>query len=334
MTLCVAWIRQANGTEELVFATDSTLTGGEKWDHGIKLFELPRKDCLLSFAGSTARAYPLILNLVSSITFDKHLDSPSTNIEEVLKHIAELFTDLIRRIVKEIVSEDIHELRSGARFVFGGWDWQRGLFRVWELFYSKEVEGFLFKEITDDDTKTRFYTFVGDAQQDDFSEQTKKRFQKLLIDEDKLDSKLDMEPLKLLREIALDASIREVGGSLQIAKVYKSSRTEFFGITWPSSDSPPYFQGRKYNQVTKPPVRYLNPETFEIMDMDLPGKINLDDEGIFGLHIDFVRECYPDGEVSNTISERDRHRIKSILKEVAYTQFLQCQQSIGEEQAK
>jgi len=334
MTLCVAWIRQANGTEELVFATDSTLTGGEKWDHGIKLFELPRKDCLLSFAGSTARAYPLILNLVSSITFDKHLDTPSTNIEEVLKHIAELFTDLIRRIVKEIVSEDIHELRSGARFVFGGWDWQRGLFRVWELFYSKEVEGFLFKEITDDDTKTRFYTFVGDAQQDDFSEQTKRRFQQLLIDEGKLDSKLDMEPLKLLREIALDPSIREVGGSLQIAKVYKSSRTEFFGITWPSSDSPPYFQGRKYNQVTKPPVRYLNPDTFEIMDMDLPGKINLDDEGIFGLHIDFVRECYPDGEVSNTISERDRHRIKNILKEVAYTQFLQRQQSIGEEQAE
>jgi len=75
MTLCVAWIRQANNTEELVFATDSTLTGGEKWDHGVKLFELPRKDCLLSFAGSTARAYPLILNLVSSISFDKQLDS-------------------------------------------------------------------------------------------------------------------------------------------------------------------------------------------------------------------------------------------------------------------
>ena len=34
MTLCAAWIRQVNDTEELVFATDSTLTGGERWDHG------------------------------------------------------------------------------------------------------------------------------------------------------------------------------------------------------------------------------------------------------------------------------------------------------------
>ena len=332
MTLCVAWIRQANDTEELVFATDSTLTGGEKWDHGIKLFELPRKDCLLSFAGSTARAYPLVLNLVSSITFDKYLDSPSTHIEEVLKHIADLFTELIQKIVKEIDSEDIHELRSGAHFIFGGWDWQRGLFRVWELFYSTEVEGFLFTEVTNDDSKTRFYTFVGDAQQDDFSEQTKKRFQQLLIDEDKLDSKLDMEPLKLLREIALDTSIREVGGSLQIAKVYKSGRTEFFGITWPSSGSLPYFQGRQYNQVTKPEVRYLNPDTFEIMEMDLPDKINFADEAIYGIHLEFVRECYPNGEVNDAIPERDRYRVKQILKEVAYTQFMAHQLQEAEEE--
>jgi hypothetical protein len=198
----------------------------------------------LRFAGSTARAYPLILNLVSSIRFDNHLDSPGTHIEEVLKHISELFTDLIQKIVKEIDSEDIHELRGGARFLFGGWDWRRGLFRVWELFYEKEVEGFLFNEITDDDTKTRFYTFIGDAQQSDFLDQTRRKFHQLLADEEKLDSKLDMEPLKLLREIALDPSIREVGGSLQIAKVYKSSRTEFFGIAWPASDSAPHFQGR------------------------------------------------------------------------------------------
>ena len=331
MTLCVAWIRQANDTEELVFATDSTLTGGEKWDHGIKLFELPRKDCLLGFAGSTARAYPLVLNLVSSITFDRYLDSPSANIEEVLKHIAELFTELIQKIVKEIDSADIHDLRSEADFLFGGWDWRQGLFRAWKLFYSKEVGSFLFNEVTDDDSKTRFYTFLGDAKQDDFIESTKTRFQQLLINEDKLDSKLDMEPLKLLREIALDANIREVGGSLQIAKVYKSGRTEFFGITWPSSNSPPCFQGREYNQVTKPPVRYLNPDTFEIMEMDLPDKISFSDEAVYGLHLDFVRECYPNGEVSTTISERDRFRIKQILKEVAYTQFMERQQQeIGE----
>jgi hypothetical protein len=325
MTLCVAWIRQTLDTEELVFATDSTLTGGERWDHGVKLFELPRKDCLLSFAGSTARAYPLILNLVSSIRFDSYLDSPATHIEEVLKHISELFTDLIQKIVKEMDLDDIHQLRGEARFLFGGWDWRRGIFRVWELFYAKEVEGFLFKEITDDGTKTRFYVFIGDAQQGNFLDQVKKRFQTLLIDEDKLDSKLDMEPLKLLREIALDASIREVGGSLQIAKVYKSGRTEFFGIAWPSSDSAPHFQGRKYHPSARPPVRYLNPDTFEIMELDLPDKIPLADEMIYGAHIEFVRACYPDGARNGNLSERDRQKIQRVLKDVAYAKFMEQQ---------
>lgn len=220
MTLCVAWIRQASDIEELVFATDSALTGGEKWNHGIKLFELPRKDCLLSFAGNTARAYPLILNLVSSITFDKYLFSASTPIEEVLKHIGELFTELIQEIEREIGPEDIHDT---ARFIFGGWDWHLNLFRVWELFYSEQADSFLSKEVTDDDPETRFYTFLGYAKPDDFENLVEEEFQQLLIDEDKLDSKLDMEPLKLLRKIALDPKIREVGGSLQIAKVYKSA---------------------------------------------------------------------------------------------------------------
>jgi hypothetical protein len=189
------------------------------------------------------------------------------------------------------------------------------------------VEGFLFNEITDDDTKTRFYTFIGDAQRKDFLEQTKKRFQQILIDDDKLDSKLDMEPLKLLREIALDPNIREVGGSLQIAKVYKSSRTEFFGIVWPSVDSQPHFQGRKYSPITKPPVRYLNPDTFEILEMDLPDKIPLDDEALYGVHIEFVREFYPHGKKTDNMTERDIHRIKDILRDVAYNQFIKQQEA-------
>ncbi len=102
MTLCAAWIRQINSVEELVFATDSSLTGGEKWNQGVKLFELPRPDCLICFAGDTGRAYPLILNLLSSIKLSKKLQSSHTNIEEVLAHLSPMFTSLVGTIVNEI----------------------------------------------------------------------------------------------------------------------------------------------------------------------------------------------------------------------------------------
>lgn len=63
------------------------------------------------------------------------------------------------------------------------------------------------------------------------------------MDEDKYDSKfLNMEPLSVLRDIALDKTIREVGEVYVTAKVYKSGRSEFFGILWPSSQGKPYFQ--------------------------------------------------------------------------------------------
>ena len=325
MTLCVSWIRQANNTEELIFATDSMLTGAESWDKGVKLFELPRKDCLLSFAGDTIRAYPLVLNLVSSIRFDKHLEAPEMNISEVLIYISELFTKLIKTIVKEVAKLDIHELRGGARFLFGGWDWHQGAFRIWKLYYSKDAEGFLFDELTNDDTKTRFYAFLGDAEIN-VEKEAKTRFNQLMVNEERMDSKLDMEPLTILRHIALDKSIREVGGSLQIAKIYKSNKIEFFGIIWPSSEGNPHFQGREYNNFTKPLVRYFNPDTFEILDLELPQKLNSVQEEIYGINIDFINECYPDGVLKEGITEKDSQTLKSIFKDVAYSQFLENEQ--------
>ncbi len=145
----------------------------------------------------------------------------------------------------------------------------------------------------------------------------------LMVDEDKIDSKLDMEPLTILRDIALDKSIREVGGSLQIAKIYKSNKTEFLGIIWPSSEGKPHFQGREYNNITKPLVRYYNPDTFEIMDLELPPKLTKVTEEIYGTNIDFINECYPDGLLKDGISEKDAQILKSIFKDIAYSLFLE-----------
>lgn len=327
MTMCAVWVRQINNTDELVFATDSTLTGGERWDHGIKLFELPRKDCLLCFAGETIRAYPLILNLVSSLKFNKKLENPETTLSEILNHVSELFTELIKSIVSEIPSEDIHEMRSTARFLFGGWCWQSGSFRIWKLYYSKEAEGFLFDELTSDASKTRFYTFMGGAEID-IEKNAKERFKKILDVEDLYDSKLDMEPLRVLRDISLDPSIRGVGGSLQIAKVYKSGKTEFFGVYWPSINGNPWFQGREYNEYNKPAVRYFSTDTFEMTGLEVPEQLLEITEDVFHHDTEFMQECYPLDEelglcrVKQNLMDKEKQKIESILKDIAYATYL------------
>lgn len=330
MTLCAAWIRQLNNDEELVFATDSALTGGEKWDNGIKLFELPRKDCLLCFTGSTGRAYPLILNLVSAIRFNRRLESPSTGITEILNYVSELFTSLTKTIVAEVQGEDIHALRADARFLYGGWCWQTNRFRIWQLYYSKEVEGFLFDELTNDNSKTRFYTFMGEAKDRDIEKEAKDSFHQYLLDEDRLDSKLDMEPLMILRKVAQDKTIREVDGSLQIAKVYRSGRSEFFGIFWPSSDGKPCFQGREYKKFTKPPVRYFNPDTLELFELELPNNLIAISEDLFGDDAEFLQGCYPKGKLKETLSDSERHKVKTLLADYAYSRYLKELQEQGQ----
>ena len=329
MTLCTAHIRQVNDTEELVFATDSCLTGGEKWKHGIKLFELPRKDCLLCFAGDTFRAYPLVLNMVSSIHLDNYLQSPSATLEEVLEFLSEQFTTLVKTIT-EVDKSRIHEERGSAQFLFGGWDWQQGsngAFRVWKLYYNEAVEGFVFDELTNDSNQTMFYTFLGNADID-VEKEAKERFKKLLSDEDKFGKKLDMEPLNILSSISLDKAIREVDGSLQIAKVYKSNRTEFFGVYWESSKGIPCFQGREYNEINKPLIRYFNPDTFEIIESELPEHLQTIDEEIYPDDYELVRECYDeDGYLKDTVSEKQKHVLRLVFKDVAYRQFISSQKS-------
>lgn len=64
MTLSMAWVRRLPTGDELVFASDSRLRGGESRDSSPKVLQLPRTDSLISFAGKTHRAYPLMLQLV------------------------------------------------------------------------------------------------------------------------------------------------------------------------------------------------------------------------------------------------------------------------------
>jgi len=318
MTLCIAWIRQKGETEELVFATDSCLTGGEKWNTGIKLFELPRKDCLLCFAGSTFRAYPLILNLVASIKFDQRLSSQQTDVKEVLDYLTELFSDLCADI-KEGVG-DIHELRAEAEFLFGGWSWKLQQFCIWKLFYSKDAGGFIFEDYHNQKL-SRTCAFLGDE-----IESAKELYRKE-FDDDNFDAPLNMEPLRVLSVMARDRkNYHSIEGALQIAKVYTSGTSEFFGVMWPSIDGKPSFLGRELSLSNKPPVKYIDPDTAKVIEEPLPIRLSSITEDEFGTEIEYVQSCVDDDfNIKDDLDASERHRLTLILKDVAYKRFIKSE---------
>ncbi len=321
MTLCAAWIRQSEN-EELVFATDSCLTCGEKWNSGIKLFELPRKDCLLCFAGSTMRAYPLILNLISSIKFDGRLLNPNNDIKEVLEYLQDLFTKLCATI-QPVEREDIHQLRAEAEFLFGGWDWKEKNFCIWKLYYSKDAKGFVYNALHDKNSK-RVNVFIGDE-----LKEAKKLYKNEFISEeseedaDKFDKPLDMEPLKVLAKMSRDKKFHSIDGPLQVAKVYASGITEFFGVMWPNSNGKPTFLGQELSPFNKPPIRFIDPDTANIIEEPIPTSLNEISKEIYGSEMDFVQECYDENrQLKSDLNSKSRQRLLSIFKDVAYKQFL------------
>ena len=51
-------------------------------------------------------------------------------------------------------------------------------------------------------------------------------------------------------------------------------------------------------------------------------------EDIYGSDTDFVYDCYPVGRIKESISEKEKHQLKLIFKEVEYRQFLESQNDI------
>jgi len=314
MTLCVSWIRKENDVEELVFATDSCLSGGERWHSGVKLFDLPRKDCLICFAGDTLRTYPLILNLITSIKFDEHLLSTNTDIKEVLEYLTSLFSTICNSI-KDFEPQTFEEALGDFEFMFGGWSWKENGFKIWKLKYKIDVKGFVHDEVNKDQ---KVIAFIGDEIDiaDDLIDN------EVINDGNVRSASYDMEPFKVLLKMIRDNAYPHIDGAMQVAKIYPPGATELFGVLWPSGNGwKKTFLGKDVNFENNPAVKFIDPDTATIIDEELPDNLNSIDKSEFGANTEYVKKFYPEGKLKNGISKRDNHLLKSILSDVAYTQY-------------
>ena len=312
MTLCTAWIRKTGDNDELIFATDSCLSAGERWPTGIKLFDLPRKDALICFAGRTDRAYPLILNLISSLQYNKEFQDKSKDISDLALFVSELFTELVYLITEN--SEPVDQLRAEANFLFGGWSWKLQEFVLFKIFYDTAEQKFVFNDsLADLRKKSKQVVFIGDHL-DEAKQLLNREFEG-----DNSDNLADMEPLKVLSIMSRDQeNFSTIRGALQIAKVYKSGHNEFFGVMWPSIKGKPHFLGKEYRLFEKPEVRYIDPDTLVIHEMALPEYLDIISETLFGDYVSFVEKCYPNGKLTNNLSKSERKLLLEVIKHSFY----------------
>jgi hypothetical protein len=315
MTLCTAWLRKAQGPEELVFATDSCFSGGERWNVAVKLFELPRRDCLICFAGQPTRAYPMIANLIQTIRTDVGLFNRQTDLFDVLRHTKELFTDLVG-IISDPPKPEPDDLGAEAAFVFGGWRWQDSSFYVWRLDYNQEQRQFVEEQAYLDDSEPA--CFVGD----DLDKAREMLQNELAQTTGTTNIRLDMEPFRVLAAMSREARFDTIAGPPQVGKVYKSGTSELFGVYWQSiAGGRPCFQGKELSNIYRIPARFIDPDTANVLE-ELPALRPTLEANTLGDDYGFVQDCYENDLLRGDLTLYSRHKLRRILQEVAYNQFL------------
>lgn len=108
MTFSATWVRAVGDTQELLFAADSRLSGGETWDRCPKIFRLPRTDCLIAFSGGTSYAFPMLLQLINSIGSYRPSTRREVDITLVKSHALRIFNEMY-----EDVRDLLQQRRSG-----------------------------------------------------------------------------------------------------------------------------------------------------------------------------------------------------------------------------
>lgn len=263
MTIAACWVRTLeNGAEELVFCSDSRLTGGMCFDQGQKIFRFSRTDAAVCFAGPTYWAYPLIIAAVKAAEIHLPSQTRALTLPDFLRHIL--------RILNQMEQGAHHRPQNdkdpGVTFLFGGYDWWKKCFRIWRIQYHVDKAIFAATERKGNKIfgKLGKIEIAGCAEWVTIVE---RKVKALVFARHGLNmwqpnkAHFDFEPFEVIRDILLTAThLDSVGGAPQAVKVYQFLNSVDVGIFWPDSTHGKIFVSGR------PLLEYENAQLKSVLD--------------------------------------------------------------------
>jgi hypothetical protein len=246
MTLSIAWVRQSGAAHELVFASDSRLSGGGNVDHCQKVFSLPREDCCIAFAGSTMIAYPFILQLENTIIDYKKAFDREVDITKLKTRVLSLLNHFVR-VHEGTIPTDFEKELLETSFLFGGWSWANARFYIWKIFYKKDIKRYMasgtgtWRGLGIPQTSEAPIRMIGDYIPEFQATLRGKLGAEIKVAKENGEPmKLNHEPLTVLAEMLRDPKLTDrtpelkgkIGGAPQVTKVYPFLRTVHFAVGW------------------------------------------------------------------------------------------------------
>lgn len=263
MTLVCAWIRKNKNSEELIVASDTRLSGGAIiWDCCPKIFPLDRGDSVLAFAGDTHYAYPVALQLNSMINMHPKTRSRAMDITEIRHSIINLLNKMLGLRVLE--ADGLEHPKT--QFLLAGYSWRYSKFMCWRIRYSPAINNFEMGR----PKRSKFgvdirksFIFIGDKSHSAYSEA-------MTILDAKYDRNaadyIDMEPMDALKNRISNPDIREIGGTVQLVKIYKHLNCLPHNVVWPSKNSAVSLFGRPLLSHEKNNYLTIDMDTYIVTD--------------------------------------------------------------------
>lgn len=278
MTIAIAWTRSIKDCDELVFVSDSRLSGdGLTFDSCPKVMTLPRTDCAIAFAGYTGHAYPLMQQLSIAISSHAPLARRSMDIYSVRAHALKVFDGMAADIRSSNRLSSPSDTAPGAEFLFGGYSWIKKQFAFWRLHHAQGLARFIadpaqwvvhsekrnevvIRRTKDPKAGRRLglIAFAGDQAP---------HARRLLLE--RLNAvpetaQLDWAPFEVVRDMLRDPNHSEtIGGAPQVVKVYQYMDAAPLGVWWPNaSEGHVHLQGRRTLGYERTERFVLDPDTF------------------------------------------------------------------------
>lgn len=269
MTLVAAWVKQLAKGQELYVASDSRLNGGRTWDIGTKVLDLGRGDAVIAFAGVTANAYPLMLQLQTAVKMHPKMRSRAYDLTALKGHVLQIFNAMWKSISNLPVGQKIPD-PAETQFLLAGYSWRYQAFKIWTVYFHSPSNEFKFRQASLHRKKgggNKYFSFIGDD-----ANQANEGVYKLLRDRNRVKSNgLQMEPFEMLIQFIRDESKPYIGGSPQIYKIYPHLNTLPYNVYWPTrNDGSISFGGRMLLPYERNEYLAIDPDSFEVGKPEWP----------------------------------------------------------------
>jgi hypothetical protein len=217
--------------------------------------------CVLSFAGSTFDAYPLMLHAYNAIESFNKLKTRGTDIAHMKGHLLRVF-NRSREFISNLPSGQQAPDPADATFVLAGYSWREKRFRIWKLHFDANLQKYTFRPTSEwlgQEGESKLIAFVGD---EEVVREAKLQLVEKLRATDRLAcGGLNMEPFEVLRDVIRSKSFPSVGGAPQVVKIYEHMNVHPFGVFWPDRRSGVVcLFGRPLMDYEKPPSGSIDPD--------------------------------------------------------------------------